>query len=116
MTQVLRAVLDTNVLVSALVFRQGIMATLREAWQAQRLTPLVSRVTATELIRVLAYPKFRLTRIAIAPMQSAELTWLPDRKNAQSPQCNPLNLPSFEEDYRAREASFHSGNALHRRS
>jgi uncharacterized protein len=63
MTQVLRAVLDTNVLVSALVFRQGTMATLREAWQAQRLTPLVSRVTATELIRVLAYPKFRLTRI-----------------------------------------------------
>ncbi|MGG6242298.1 putative toxin-antitoxin system toxin component, PIN family [Nodosilinea sp. AN01ver1] len=55
--------LDTNVLVSALVFRQGTVATLREAWQAERFTPLVSRATATELIRVLAYPKFRLTRI-----------------------------------------------------
>ncbi|WP_416349269.1 hypothetical protein [Leptolyngbya sp. CCNP1308] len=39
------------------------MATLRETWQDQCFTPLVSRVTATELIRVLAYPKFRLTRI-----------------------------------------------------
>ncbi len=62
MTQVFRVVLDTNVLVSALVFRQGAMATLREAWQVQRFTPLVSRATATELIRVLAYPKFRLTK------------------------------------------------------
>jgi putative PIN family toxin of toxin-antitoxin system len=62
MTQALRAVLDTNVLISALVFRQGAIATLREAWQVQRFTPLVSRATATELIRVLTYPKFRLTR------------------------------------------------------
>jgi putative PIN family toxin of toxin-antitoxin system len=62
MTQSIRAVLDTNVLVSALVFKQGAIGALREAWQVQRFTPLVSQATATELIRVLAYPKFRLTR------------------------------------------------------
>lgn len=62
MTRVFRVVLDINVLVSALVFRQGAMATLREAWQVERFAPLVSRATATELIRVLAYPKFRLTK------------------------------------------------------
>lgn len=50
MTQVLRAVLDTNVLVSALVFRQGKTVALRKAWQDQRFTPLVSRTTVTELI------------------------------------------------------------------
>ncbi|HSM81192.1 MAG TPA: putative toxin-antitoxin system toxin component, PIN family [Nodosilinea sp.] len=58
-----KVVLDTNVLVSALVFSRGAMTTLREAWQDQHFTPLVSRTTATELIRVLAYPKFKLTRI-----------------------------------------------------
>ncbi|MFQ4135329.1 putative toxin-antitoxin system toxin component, PIN family [Nodosilinea sp. PGN35] len=51
MPQELRVVLDTNVLVSALVFRQGSIATLRTAWQAQHFIPLVSRATATELIR-----------------------------------------------------------------
>lgn len=55
-----RAVLDTNVVVSALVFG-GAAATLRLAWQGDRCTPLVSKATVTELIRVLAYPKFQLT-------------------------------------------------------
>lgn len=55
-----RAVLDTSVVVSALVFRAGPMAALRLAWQATRFEPLVDRTTASELIRVLAYPKFGL--------------------------------------------------------
>ena len=55
-----RVVLDTNVLVSALVLR-GEPSWLREAWQAGRLRPLASRATASELIRVLGYPKFRLS-------------------------------------------------------
>jgi len=44
----LRAVLDTNVLVSALLFNQGRLSWLRPCWQQVQLTP------------VLAYPKFRL--------------------------------------------------------
>ena len=55
-----RVVLDTNVVLSALVFGKGPEARLRAAWQAGRFVPLASAVTAGELVRVLAYPKFRL--------------------------------------------------------
>ena len=54
-------VLDTNLLLSALVFSGGRLAALRTAWQAGRCVPLVSQATAAELIRVLAYPKFKLS-------------------------------------------------------
>lgn len=55
-----RWVLDTNVVLSALVRPGGVSGRLRLAWQSQRFVPLVSRPTAAELIRVLAYPKFKL--------------------------------------------------------
>ena len=55
-----RVVLDTNVVLSALVFTHGRAAALREAWQGGRCEPLVSKATVDELIRVLAYPKFKL--------------------------------------------------------
>jgi putative PIN family toxin of toxin-antitoxin system len=54
-------VLDTNVVLSALLFRGGATGKLRRAWQDEACTPLVSTATVQELIRVLAYPKFRLT-------------------------------------------------------
>ena len=56
-----RVVLDTNVLLSALLFYQGSVAWLRHAWQSEAIRPLASRDTTEELIRVLAYPKFKLT-------------------------------------------------------
>lgn len=56
-----RVVLDTNVVISALLFVGGPAARLREVWQAGRFVPLASTATAAELVRVLAYPKFRLT-------------------------------------------------------
>jgi len=56
-----RVVLDTNLLLSGLVFSGGTMAALRWGWQAHRFTPLITQATADELIRVLAYPKFRLS-------------------------------------------------------
>ncbi len=56
-----RTVLDTNLVLSALVFREGRLSALREAWQGRRVVPLVSKVTVAELIRVLAYPKFGLS-------------------------------------------------------
>ena len=56
----LRVVLDTNVVLSALVFGKGTTARLRAAWQIGHFLPLVSTVTVQELLRVLAYPKFRL--------------------------------------------------------
>jgi uncharacterized protein len=57
----LRAVLDTNVALSALLFAHGRLAWLRQAWQQGIVVPLLSRTTAHELVRVLAYPKFQLT-------------------------------------------------------
>ena len=57
----LRVVLDTNVAVSALVFREGRLAWLREAWEAGRVVPIVSAETVAELVRVLAYPKLKLS-------------------------------------------------------
>jgi len=56
-----RVVIDTNLILSALVFAHGRLTPLRQAWQNHRIQPLASRVTAAELIRVLAYPKFKLS-------------------------------------------------------
>jgi putative PIN family toxin of toxin-antitoxin system len=56
-----RWVLDTSVVLSALIRPGGVAGRLRLAWQAQLFVPLTSRDTVVELIRVLAYPKFKLT-------------------------------------------------------
>ena len=57
-----RVVLDTNIVLSALLFNAGRLAWVRHAWQRQRVQPLVCRATVNELMRVLAYPKFELTK------------------------------------------------------
>jgi len=56
-----RLVLDTNVIVSALLFTSGRLAWIRRAWQHGRIQPLACKQTVDELLRVLAYPKFKLT-------------------------------------------------------
>ena len=56
-----RVVLDTNCLVSALVLRSGRLVWLRKAWQERRFTPILDHTTRAELLRVLHYPKFRLS-------------------------------------------------------
>lgn len=55
-----RVVIDTNLVLSALVFG-GRLSRLRLAWQNDRVIPLASEVTIAELVRVLTYPKFKLT-------------------------------------------------------
>lgn len=62
----MRLVIDTNVLVSALVFRDSRHLPLREAWQARRVTPLLSISTYRELKRVLCYPMFKLSDDQVA--------------------------------------------------
>jgi putative PIN family toxin of toxin-antitoxin system len=57
---VIRAVLDTNVLISALLFT-GTPSLLVSAWQAGRLKPVISADVLDEYVRVLSYPKFKLT-------------------------------------------------------
>lgn len=63
-----RVVLDTNVVLSALLFGGGPAARVRAGWQTGRFVPLASTATAQELVRVLAYPKFKL-----APPEQEEL-------------------------------------------
>ncbi len=54
-------VIDTNLVLSALVFAGGRLAALRAAWLTRRCIPLASKATGAELMRVLAYPKFKLS-------------------------------------------------------
>lgn len=63
MTTPLRVVLDTNVVLSALVFPGGQAGQLRLGWQQGVFVPLVSSACLQELVRVLAYPKFRLSKL-----------------------------------------------------
>ncbi len=85
-----RVVIDTNLILSALVFAGGRLTPLRQAWQAQRVLPLVSRATVAELIRTLAYPKFRL-----AAYEQEELLsdYLPYCKTVRIPVLPPVTPP-----------------------
>jgi len=58
-----RIVLDTNAVLSALLFTHGRLNWLVNHWRAGDCQPLLSSTTAAELARILAYPKFRLTAI-----------------------------------------------------
>lgn len=55
-----RVVIDTNVLVSCLLFR-GHLSYLRDLWVQRKITPILSKATFDEFRQVLAYPKFALT-------------------------------------------------------
>lgn len=57
-----RVVLDTNCVISALLFSKPKLAWLRHSWQNGDITPLASKDTVSELIRVFSYPKFKLTK------------------------------------------------------
>lgn len=87
-----RVVLDTNVLVSALLFHKGSLAWLRHAWQSDAIRLLASRDTARELIRVLAYPKFKLTAADREELLDDYLPW-----------CETVAVPDTIEVHECRE-------------
>lgn len=94
-------VLDTNMVVSALVFRSETARLLREAWRSGACRPLVSTATAQELLRVLAYPKFRLSVDDRQELLADYLPWttsvrIPARLPAL-PQCRDPHDPAFLE-------------------
>lgn len=70
-----RGVLDTNCLVSALIFSHGKAGQLRAAWQRGDIIPLVCRESITELIRVLGYQKFKLDQEDIESLLADILPW-----------------------------------------
>jgi putative PIN family toxin of toxin-antitoxin system len=92
-----RVVLETNAVLSALVFAHG-PARLREHWQTGRCEPLVSQATAGELIRVLAYPKFKLSadeqhELLADYLPNCQVVTIP-AKSPRTPPCrNPYDLP-----------------------
>jgi uncharacterized protein len=56
----LKIVLDTSALISALLFG-GESAGLVSLWENGRIIPLLSKEVLLEYVRVLGYPKFKLT-------------------------------------------------------
>lgn len=96
-----RWVLDTNVVLSALIRPGGVSGRLRLAWQTEMFVPLVSRSTAAELIRVLAYPKFKLMPSEQHDLLADYLPWtevvrMPTRL-PQTPACrDPHDLPFLQ--------------------
>jgi putative PIN family toxin of toxin-antitoxin system len=96
-----RLVLDTNTVVSALLFPGGRLSWLRAAWQGRRFIPLISKVTASELLRVLAYPKFKLTADEQQDLLGDYLPWCevvdvrPSKRKL--PDCrDPADLPFLQ--------------------
>jgi putative PIN family toxin of toxin-antitoxin system len=55
-----RVVIDTSVIVSALLFR-GTPGRLISSWKKKIIQPLITKEIILEYLRVLAYPDFRLT-------------------------------------------------------
>jgi uncharacterized protein len=70
----MRAVLDVNIIVSALLSRNGSPALVIRAWQEGRFELIVSPLLLAELERALAYPKLR--RRLAADEAAAILEWL----------------------------------------
>ena len=68
----MRVVLDTNAIVSALLF-SGISSKLVSLWQKGLITPLLSREVVDEYLRVLGYPKFELSEGEIKELIQEEI-------------------------------------------
>ncbi|MGE0823433.1 MAG: putative toxin-antitoxin system toxin component, PIN family [Candidatus Binatia bacterium] len=94
-------VLDTNVVLSALVFAQGRLAPLRQAWQQGRCNPLASTATTAELMRALQYPKFKLSAEEQKELFSDYLPYctvvrIPATPPKTPPCRDPLDIPFLQ--------------------
>jgi putative PIN family toxin of toxin-antitoxin system len=88
---VIRAVLDTNVVISALLF-SGPASRLVSAWQSSLVRPVVSAFILGEYIRVLAYPKFKLASAEIHALTEEE--FLPF---AETVKVTPSAVPALRD-------------------
>ncbi len=87
----MRVVLDTNVVLSALVFEHGRLAALRQAWMQQRFIPLLDRPCTEELLRALHYPKFKLTPDEVEALLG---DYLPYAETVDTSRAGSANLPT----------------------
>jgi putative PIN family toxin of toxin-antitoxin system len=70
--QMKSVVIDTNVIVSALLFG-GKPGKLIQLWKAGQIQPLISKEITEEYLRVLAYPKFNLSENDIGFLLNHEI-------------------------------------------
>ena len=94
-----RVVIDTNLVLSALVFTGGRLAALRHAWLNQRCVPLVSKATTAELIRVLAYPKFKLDEASQQELLADYLPWCVTVRIPSPPPVTPDCRDPFDRPF-----------------
>ena len=87
----IRVVLDTNIVLSALLFTSGRLAWIRQAWLSGEIRPVVCKQTVSELLRTLAYPKFKLTGIEQEEMLADFLpyaeTYMLEKPPKHLPEC-----------------------------
>jgi len=85
-------VLDTNVVLSALVFRSSALVAFRGLWQRGTIVPVVSKPIVQELLCVLAYPRFKLNP---ADQQTLLAEYLPFAQtvNPDAASRDALRLP-----------------------
>lgn len=94
-----RVVLDTNLALSALVFANGRVAALRHAWREGHCVPLVSKATTAELIRVLAYPKFKLSDEEQQELLADYLPWCATARIPKPPPATPHCRDPFDQPF-----------------
>ena len=94
-----RVVIDTNLVLSALVFTGGRLAALRHTWLNQRCVPLVSKATTAELIRVLAYPKFKLDQVSQQELLADYLPWCVTVRIPSPPPVTPDCRDPFDRPF-----------------
>jgi uncharacterized protein len=111
-----RIVFDTNVVVSALLFSRGRLAVVSEAWRIGQAVPLVSRATTEELLRVFAYPKFKLSDsdredLLAEFLPFAEIITIADPPPMTPPCRDPHDVPFLELAITAKAAALVTGDA-----
>ena len=83
--------LDTNVVLSVLVFEHGRLSWLRQAWMQHRFVPLLDKPCTEELLRALHYPKFKLSRDEVETLLG---DYLPFAETVDTGSAGALRLPT----------------------
>ena len=88
----LRVVFDTNVVLSAVLFRSGRLSPLRLAWQAGVCVPVVHKESLQEFANVLSYPKFKLSPAERADALSMYLPFVETHTHTHQLQPHSIDL------------------------
>ena len=96
----LRLVLDTNVVVSVLLFGHRSLDWMMESWKSGRIVPIISGPTSDELLRVLSYRRFNLRSFELQAALDSYLPWaeevnVPEGLDVPNPR-DPNDKPFLE--------------------